>query len=147
MATPGHSRTRLDRVDAILEIFARATVPVAGAFLNGAHSLVGYVVRDADRLEGIMRALPEREAVGRRSLVVALGLLGRFMPLEIALRDPSDPHDVGACLLGAVVSDLDPRRAGERVAAIDAAAKDGARRLTNWALARVEAGHLLSVIG
>lgn len=91
-------------------------------------------------------ALRPGDFIFRRSLVVALGLLGCVLPVEVGVADPRDELDTQAFLLAASLVGLN-----EGIAAAEAAyrraASAGARAVADHSLACLEAGDLLGVIG
>lgn len=70
-----------------------------------AGDLLGYVVRDAEYLQELLDALPDRNREARRKLWVEMGLLGEVVPLEEGALDPSSYGT--AWMLAAVLADWD----------------------------------------
>jgi hypothetical protein len=86
---------------ALLRCFAapRANAPIANAT-----RLLGHVIRDAAfTLEPLFGGALEHAPFARRTAVVALGLLGEHIDLEIAVPDRSDPEDSAAWVMWTVI--------------------------------------------
>lgn len=113
---------------------------------NWAIDILGYVLRDASVLRATLEALTPGDFIFRRALVVALGLLGAVVPVEMALGDPRDEMDVEAFVLGAsLAGPVEGEAAAE--CAYRYATSGAARSAADRALACLQAGDLLGVIG
>ena len=85
-----------------------------------------------------------RDGFGRRTLVLALGLLGRVVEWDEAVPNPERADDTSAWVLGTVLAD--PVAARDRVREADRRARSGARKITDTALLRLRAGYGYSVV-
>jgi hypothetical protein len=135
----------LDRVEALVSVFEAFFVPRANVSLQAAHGLLGHVLRDTNVLRGVLDELPDRPGDIHRSIWVALGLLGELVePQEVGL-DPSSFEDASAWVLSAVLADWEA--APGRVRELDRLTEGAARRVTDMAVARLEAGMLVTAVG
>jgi hypothetical protein len=136
----------LDRADALVVLREVAGVPTALALLGPATDLLGYVLRDVSALRALLQELRPGDFLFRRAAVVALGLVGATVSPEIGIADSRDELDVQAYLLGA---SLVGRTEG--IAAADAGYRlvrsRVAREAADSALARLESGDVVGVIG
>jgi hypothetical protein len=138
--------SRLDRVDLFLALHEAAGANRALAVLEAAAAFLGHVVRDAGRARTLLATCGRGEFALRQTAVVALGLLGETVTQGEGIGDTGDPGDVEAYVLAASLVD---RYTGVRAAtaAYRCATTAVAREAADSALARLEAGDVLGVIG
>lgn len=135
---------RLDRVDVLSGLWDLFTVPRAHSLLLGAQLALGYVLRDAQLLESLLRQLPGHASYERRTLVVALGLLGEVPSYAEAGLDPSAADDAAAWALAAILArGFDAK---EVLAAEKRSLAGPARQVIDEALMRVSVGYPFSAI-
>ena len=134
----------LDRVNALRRLFRSFPVSRAKVLVEQGALALGTAFRDADLLEELLRGLPPRDGFGRRTLVLALGLLGRVVELEVAVLDPERADDTSAWVLAAVIAD--PAGVRERIRVADRRARAGARKVTDTASLCLRAGYGYSVV-
>lgn len=135
----------LDRVDALAYVFRAFSVPRANVLIDSAQQLLGHVVRDAKLIRKLLAELPSNAPQARRTLWVALGLLGEPVALEDVELDRAEFQDAVAWVLAAVLADWEG--AVEQVRQLDQQVEGAARKATDMALARLEAGLVPSVVG
>jgi hypothetical protein len=141
-----HPQPWIDRVDALLDAHAVAGLPSAQALLASAETLLGSVVRDAVFLRRLHSVLSMSDGMARRGVVVALGLLGAPLPFQDAVPDPSRVLDVEAFLLASALGEPETALGAAKVAY--RLARDGrVRRVADDAIARLQSGDILGVIG
>jgi hypothetical protein len=135
----------IDWAEALESVFEPLTVPRANVSLQAAHGLLGHILDDADVPRDLPWELSERPSDVHRSMWVALGLLGNLAePAEVG-REPASFEDVSAWVLAAVLADWEA--APKRVRELDRRTEGGARRVTDMAVARLEAGMLVLAVG
>ncbi len=118
----------LARVDALRLLFRSFPVSKAKVLVEQGALAVGMMLRDADVLHKLLVSLSQRDGFGRRSLVLALGLLGRVVDVEQAVPDPERADDTAAWVLATVLADA--MSAHERIRHADRQARFGARKVT-----------------
>jgi hypothetical protein len=138
--------SQLDRPQTLVAAHEIAGATNALALLGSAMNLMGYVLRDAAVLRVLLRTLAPRDFVFHRAAVVALGLLGVALSPDEGIVSAADPADIEAYVLGAALVD-GPSGVRAANAAYRRATSAVARDAADAALARVEAGDLLGVIG
>lgn len=112
--------------------------------MHAAHGILDRVIRDTEVLWALHDRLPEGEEVVRRSILIALGMLGAEVDTGRAACDLSSVDDVRCLVLCSFLAD--PRRAGERIASLDAALPNETSAITDTALARVDTGLIISAV-
>lgn len=135
----------LDRIDAVTLVFRAFSVPRANVLVDQARAVLGHAVRDVELLKEILEELPDREREARRTVWIALALLGELVSPDEARLDPGSFEDVTAWTLSAVLADWEG--AVERIDRMDRQVEGPARSVTDMALARVESGMLVSAVG
>lgn len=144
--TPEDARTFLDRPDALLLLARECHLPLLNALLASARLALGEVLRDAPMLTQLTTELAAHEHDARRALCMALALLGSVPEVETVWPEPSSAESA-VLYVAAVCLAVD--EAQERIRLLTAAdrrARGGARRVTDQALMRAEAGDRLCVI-
>lgn len=112
-----------------------------GALVASAHLLLGNVLRDTDLL---LRWLTSAvQPIERQALVVALGLLRRPVPMELAWPDPSDAEDAAAYLRSVALGVDDEGERIDLASVADMRAQGLARDISEKALVRIEFGERL----
>lgn len=135
----------LDRPEALVSVFEAFSVPRANVSLQAAHGLLGHVLRDAELLHRLLEELPDRPGDVHRSIWVALGLLGELVEPDEEHLDHASFEDVAAWVLACVLAGWEA--APNRVRELDRQTEGAARRVTDMAAARLEAGMPVSVVG
>lgn len=120
-------------------------MPAAHMLLDAAHSVLRYVLRDIEVVQGYLDQTEEADTWTRHALTIALGLLGHAPDPDRVIRDLANFNDARAWAFATVLAD--PASAAERIHTGDRELRGGAARVTETAARRVEAGHLFSVIG
>jgi hypothetical protein len=135
---------RLDRVDVLTALWELFSVPRARSLLLNAQFALGYVLRDGLLLESLLPHVPRRAPDERRTLVVALGLLGTVLGYAEAGLDRSGADDAAAWALAVILA----RGFGaEEVLAAEKRSLAGpARQVVDEALMRVSARYPFSAI-
>jgi hypothetical protein len=141
------TESRLDRPEAIVAIASAVHLPVMSSLVSSAYELLGYVVRDADVVEGWLDQAGEGDAQVRSALVVALGLLGRVPPLDLAWPDPADIEQAVAYCASLALGVDDPEERVRLAEEAEAYAACSALQVVETVLGRVLSGCRLSVIG
>lgn len=139
-----HALSVLDRPDVMGLLYDLFRLPRTTALMRDAQLCLGFGLRDGALLRELFEDVPRGDRTARRALVVALGLIGEPLALEIAVPEPDDPEATEAWLLSAVLGRWLDAAADVRVA--DSRAKGAARRVTDKALARIESAFPWSVI-
>jgi DNA mismatch endonuclease (patch repair protein) len=117
------------------------------ALLAAGKAALGLVVRDAPLLGELLAGLSPRDAMARRALLVALGLLGVTPDLDLAKLDRADPADAAAAALAIVLAGPDKdSEVAERLRALDLAAQGGARGVTEAARRRANGQRWLAIL-
>lgn len=136
----------LDRPDTLTTLRELCAMPIALSLLTPALDLLGPVLRDARAMLALLNDLRPGDFFFRRAAVVALGLLGSTVSADVAVADPRDELDVQAYLLGASL--LGHTEGIEAANTAYAQAKSRpARDAADSALARLESGDVLGVVG
>lgn len=143
--TGGAAPARIDRVDALLALFRALSLPRTTSLFSMADLILGAVVRDPWAIAHCLKTCA-RDALTRRALVVALGLLGSEPAFELAVPDSSNTEDVRAYVLALVLTHLDPRELGSRLADVHRTVAGPALHVTDVARGRVAAGLLVSAV-
>ncbi len=136
--------SRLDRVDAVLACFDAIPLARTAVLLGEARGLLGRVLRDAGPLRRLLED-PNVDPVVCRAAVVAIGLLGETVGLEVAVPNASDADATTAYLLAAVIA-LGNESYGA-LARADRRAAGLARMVTDDALRRFDSGDCVCVVG
>jgi hypothetical protein len=161
----GDELALLDRVDCVAALAQRAVPGGVATLVRDAQSLLGEVLRDERTVRRALRdiASRERQSYGadahgapigahphdawlRRSLVVALGLLGARVKPELALGDARDQADVRALLVSTVLASARAHDAVPLVCALRDATSGPARHLVERTAARLRAGYLFTSV-
>lgn len=135
----------VDRVDALVAIWELFPVPAAQVLLNGAHDVLGHVLRDEARLLEYLARTPESDTWTRHSLAVALGALGHPPSADLVVREPGNYDDAVAWIFATVLADW--TSGADRIRAGGGPFTGGAGRVAETAVRRLDAGHVFSVIG
>lgn len=139
-----HPLSVLDRPDVMATLFELFRLPRTTSLMRDAQMCLGHVLRDAGLLRELFRDVPPGDMAVRRALIVALGLLGEPLELDVAVPEPDDPETTEAWLLSVVLGRWLEAAADVRQA--DRRAKGEARRTTDKALARIESAFPWSVV-
>lgn len=136
----------VDRPDAILACYQAVGRPLASMLLSSALLVLGYVIRDPAYFAQLYADCPSDERWLKRSLMLAMALLGRAVPLDQLIPDLVDATDVAAACLAAVIAN--PDTADITIEALyHTDLGSVARDVAQDALGRFRAGLLLSVVG
>lgn len=134
----------LDRVDALATLWEHFPVPQASVLIQSAREALGFVLRDASVVRRLLAIVERSDGPTRRVLVVAAGLLGEDVPFDEAVADRADFSDVGAWVLATVLADW--KGAVDRIREADRVVEGAARKVTDLAVMRLDAGAVFSIV-
>lgn len=136
--------TLVDRVEALVALYAAVQVPRPNALIQSAHELLGVVLRDVGEVAKIAAATHRTDESTWRAAAVAMGLLG-VSPLALPRPLSDDPWNPRALILGTTLAD--PGAAAKALWTAGAPRWAGAGEVVDLAMRRLELGRLMTVIG
>ena len=138
----------VDRVDALTAVWSTVGPPRATSLITGACTILGHVVRDHVAIRAALATSAGARGGVRRSLVVALALLGYAVALDEAVPDASDEQDTAAYVLARVLCSPERVQLTADIRAVAARASSmEARRTVMEASRMISTGALLTVVG
>jgi len=142
-----HPLSLVDRLDAVEALYELVPAVRARSLVRDVGALLGYSLRDAEVVRGLLEKVDGRPGFPREALIVALGLLGRPPAGGVAMAGSDARGDVVAALVLAHVLGSTPDRARQAIAGSYAQASGAVRRQVGLAVHRMDAGLSLSAAG
>jgi hypothetical protein len=143
--TGSEERSRLDRVDALLDTFRQSVAHRAWRYLSLADTILGPVLRDANYVRDRLAEVDEADRSLRPALLVALGLLGEQVEVDTQVDARSVPN-ARAFVLASALAELDPGSLERQLHAARSSFRGPARVVINLALRRLERGAFLTLL-